>query len=117
MAPEPHADHHVRLEPAIAPFLFLGRFEMYRVDLYADLAQTPAQQLTLRRQAGGRRWVFGQHKHFHDCRLHSFPGPVNHALLEASFCRLLAPSQSTRTLLLAECTVLPNCRAKTRKDP
>src|ERR1035441_6162399 len=67
MAPEPDADHHVRLEPAVVPFLFQGRFEMYRIDLHADLAQAPAQQLTLRRQAGGRWWVFGQHKHFHDC--------------------------------------------------
>src|ERR1017187_9250343 len=43
MAPEPYADHQVRLEPAVVPFLFLGRFEMYRVDIHADLAQAPAK--------------------------------------------------------------------------
>src|SRR5664280_1271368 len=59
MAPEPHADHHVRLEPAIVPFLFQGRFEMYRVDIHADLAQAPAQQLTLHRQSVVELWRSG----------------------------------------------------------
>ena len=43
MAPEPHAHHYVRPKPAVVPFLFQGRFEMYRVNVNADLAQAPAQ--------------------------------------------------------------------------
>ena len=42
MAPESNADHYVRLEPAVIPFLFLGRFEMHRVDIHTDLTQAPA---------------------------------------------------------------------------
>src|ERR1039458_5539584 len=67
MAPEPHSDHHVRLEPAIVPFLFQGRLEMYRADIHADLTQAPSKYPTLRRETARRWWVFGQHKHFHDC--------------------------------------------------
>jgi hypothetical protein len=38
---------------------------MHRVDIHADLAQTTAQELTLRRQTGRRRRIFGQHQHLH----------------------------------------------------
>jgi hypothetical protein len=67
VAPEAHANHHVRLEPAVVPFLFQGRFQMDRVDVHTHLAQAFAQQFALQRKAGGRCRIFGQHKYFHDC--------------------------------------------------
>ena len=67
ITPVPHAHYHVRLKPAVVPFLFQGRFEMYRVNLHADLAQAPAQKVTLHRQAARRWWIVEQHKHFHVC--------------------------------------------------
>src|ERR1039458_6820226 len=65
MAPIPHAHHNVRPKPAVVPFLFQGRFEMYRVNVHADFAQTPAQKIALHRQAARRWWIVEQHKHLH----------------------------------------------------
>ena len=61
MAPESYADHDIRLEPAIIPFLFLGRFEMHRVNVYPDLAQAPVQELTLRGEPRCRWRILSQY--------------------------------------------------------
>ncbi len=65
VAPVADPQNDVGLEPAVVPFLFLGRLEVDRVNGDPQFLQAPVQKMTLRRQARRRRRVVVQKKHFH----------------------------------------------------
>jgi hypothetical protein len=63
--PISNPNYNVGLEPAIAPFLLLGRLEGGWEDVNADFFQASEKQIPLCGQAS-RRWrIIIKHKYFH----------------------------------------------------